>query len=191
MIQKVKYRLFIGGLQHMGDFTLPIDPDTKVARLLDHYPQLEDVLIAMAPPFEKLKNPVLRRSVARVASLRQAAAVAGLSVGEVVNALRSAVGQEAYEADSMSAAASYFADQPDWFHPARVMRSIDEREVDPETMPLTAVMEEAKNLQPGEILVLITSFLPAPGIDIISKKGFRVWTTREGEELIKTYISNP
>ena len=175
----------------MGDFTLPIDPDTKVARLLDHYPQLEDVLIAMAPPFEKLKNPVLRRSVARVASLRQAAAVAGLSVGEVVNALRSAVGQEAYEADSMSADASYFADQPDWFDPARVMRSIDEREVDRETMPLTAVMEGAKNLQPGEILVLITSFLPAPGIDIIRKKGFWVWTTREGEELIKTYISNP
>lgn len=175
----------------MGDSTLSIDPDTKVARLLDHYPQLEDVLIAMAPPFEKLKNPVLRRSVARVASLRQAAAVAGLSVGEVVNALRSAVGQEAYEADSMSAGASYFADQPDWFDPARVTQSIDEREVDPETMPLTAVMEEAKNLQPGEILVLITSFLPAPGIDIISKKGFRVWTTREGEELIKTYISNP
>lgn len=175
----------------MCESGVPIDPDTKVATLLDCYPELEDVLIALAPPFKKLRNPVLRRSVARVASLRQAAAVAGLSVGEVINALRSAVGQEAIEADSMSADDSYFGRQPEWFDPTRVVRSIDEREVGPETMPLTTVMEEAKELQRGEILVLTTTFLPAPGIDIITKKGFLVWSAREGEELVKTYISVP
>jgi hypothetical protein len=175
----------------MRETVLPIDPDTKVAKLLDHYPQLEDVLISIAPPFRKLRNPVLRKSVARVASLRQAAAVAGLSVEELVSTLRSEVGQEVYEADSEPADLSYFAPQPDWFDPEMVVRSIDEREVDPETMPLTAVIRGASSLQSGEILVLITSFLPAPGIDIISKKGFRVWATREGDELIRTYISNP
>ena len=175
----------------MGKSIFPIQPDTKVAKLLDHYPDLEDVLISIAPPFRKLRNPMLRRSVARVPSLRQAAAVAGLSVEEVVNTLRSAVGQEVYETDLKTVDSSYFAPQPDWFDPERVVHSIDDREVDPEAMPLTAVMKGAKGLQPGEILVLITSFLPAPGIDIISKKGYRVWTTREGEELIKTYITTP
>ena len=163
----------------MRESFFSIDPETKVAKLLDHYPQLEDVLINIAPPFRKLRNPVLRRSVARVASLRQAAAVAGLSVGEVVNTLRNAVGQEVYETDLKSADSSYFGEQPSWFNPERVVRCIDEREVDPETMPLTVVMEKAKGLRPGEILELITSFLPAPGIDIIRKKGLRVWTTRE------------
>lgn len=175
----------------MGESVFPIHPETKVAKLLDHYPHLEDVLIGIAPPFRKLRNPVLRRSVAKVASLRQAAAVAGLSVEELVNTLRSAVGQEMYETDLKTADSSYFAPQPDWFDPERVVRSIDEREVDPEVMPLTAVIKGAKGLQPGEILVLITSFLPAPGIDIIRKRGFRVWTTRESEELIKTYVSTP
>jgi hypothetical protein len=70
-----------------------ITPSTKVADLLKRYPELEDLLISMAPPFRKLKNPVLRRSVAKVASLSQAAAVARLPVADVVNKLRSAVGQ--------------------------------------------------------------------------------------------------
>ena len=173
----------------MCEPTLCIDPDTKVATLLEHYPELEDVLIDMAPASRKLRNPILRKSVARVASLRQAAAVAGFSVGEVVNALRSVVGQELIEEDSISADASYFGDRPEWFDPARVVLSIDEREVDPGRMPLTTVMEEARGLQPGQILLLITSFLPAPGIDLIKRKGYLVWTARESAELIKTYIS--
>ncbi len=168
---------------------MTIDPDTKVAALLERHPQLEEVLIAMAPPFRKLKNPILRRSVARVASLKQAAAVAGLPVEEVVNALRKAVGQPAMEPDTASADASYFGDQPDWFEPARVVRSIDERQVDPDAMPLSTVMKEAKKLQPGEILALVTGFLPAPGIDIMRKAGYLVWTVREGDELIKTYLT--
>jgi len=32
----------------------PILPSTKVAALLDRYPQLEEVLIELAPPFKKL-----------------------------------------------------------------------------------------------------------------------------------------
>ena len=93
--------------------------------------------------------------------------------------------------DSVSADAAYFGDRPEWFDPQRVVQSIDEREVDPETMPLKTVMERARELQAGQILALVTSFLPAPGIDIIRKKGYLVWTTREGAELIKTFITVP
>ena len=71
---------------------LPITAETKVAALLARYPELEDVLIAMAPPFKKLKNPILRGSVAKVASLRQAAMVGRLAVEDMVNQLRAAVG---------------------------------------------------------------------------------------------------
>ena len=73
----------------------PIEPSTKVAALLDRFPELEDVLIEMAPPFKKLRNPILRRSVAKIASLRHAAAAGRLPVDELVNRLRAQVGQEA------------------------------------------------------------------------------------------------
>ena len=70
-----------------------INPGMKVAALLDHWPELEEVLVAQAPAFQKLRNPILRRTVARVATLEQAAGIAGLSSRELVMTLRQAVGQ--------------------------------------------------------------------------------------------------
>ena len=52
-----------------------ISGGTKVAALLSEHPELEDLLISMSPAFIKLRNPVLRRSVARIATLREATAV--------------------------------------------------------------------------------------------------------------------
>ena len=49
--------------------TLIITPKTKVLELIETYPELEDVLIEYAPAFKNLKNPVLRRTVAKIATL--------------------------------------------------------------------------------------------------------------------------
>jgi hypothetical protein len=168
-----------------------IDPDSKVAALLEHYPALEEVLIELAPPFRKLRNPVLRRSVARVASLKQAAAVGGLPVADLVNALREAVGQSRVDEQSMPDDLVYFGERPEWFDPARVVRSIDEESVGPEIMPLKPVLQEAGRLRSGEILALSTTFLPAPGIDLVRGKGFLVWPVREADGSIKTYVTPP
>lgn len=54
---------------------LIITPKTKVFELLLAYPELEALLIEMAPVFKKLQNPVLRRTIARVTTLQQAAQV--------------------------------------------------------------------------------------------------------------------
>ncbi len=42
-----------------------IGPETRVADLLDAHPEAEEILIAIAPQFKALKNPVLRRTVAQ------------------------------------------------------------------------------------------------------------------------------
>ena len=82
----------------MSDESLEILPSTKVAQLLDAYPELEQVLIRMAPPFKKLKNPILRKSVARVATLKQAAIAGRLDLSSMVNQLREVIGQAALPA---------------------------------------------------------------------------------------------
>lgn len=174
----------------MPNDELPITQATKVAALLDRYPQLEDVLIGFAPPFKKLKNPILRKSVARVASLRQAAAAARVSVNELVNALRKEVGQEAIADEAENTTATYFSEQPDWFDRAKVVGSIDERtENDEEQMTLVRVLQEVAKLEPGQIAELITGFVPAPGIDVMRKKGLRVWCMEESPDLVRTFVS--
>ena len=57
---------------------IDINLQTKIADLLTAYPQLEDKLIGISPVFAKLKNPILRRTVARVTSVQQAATIANM-----------------------------------------------------------------------------------------------------------------
>ena len=76
--------------------------------------------------------------------------------------------------------------------PGNVVASIDERDsADADEMPLKRLTHEAKGLKEGQILELITTFLPAPGIDIMKAKGFRVWPVEEESGLVHTYFSRP
>ena len=165
-----------------------ITPESKVAALLEHYPELEDVLIGMAPPFKKLKNPILRRSVAKITSLRQAAVVGRISIDELVNRLRAAVGQEPITIEVAVDADTYYSVQPAWFDSDRVVASVDGSKVDPNVMPLNPLMRRASKLTEGEIVELVTNYLPAPAIDIMRKKGFLTWSREQGE-VTRTYFS--
>ena len=49
--------------------SLLIGPETTVGAMIEAYPELESVLVEMAPAFAKLRNPVVRRTVAKVATL--------------------------------------------------------------------------------------------------------------------------
>jgi hypothetical protein len=168
----------------------PITKDTRVAALLRDYPETEDVLIGMAPAFEKLRNPMLRRSVARVATLGQAAAVGRIPSATLVNELRAVVGQDPVAAD-VADEGSYFEARPGWFDPTVVVVVLRDEELDPDVMPINPVLHAAKDLGEGEIVELVTAHLPAPGIDILRRKGYRTWSV-EDDQVIRTYVSkNP
>jgi len=68
-----------------------IGPDSKVGEILKEHPEVEEALIRLSPEFRRLRNPVLRATVAKVATLRHVAAVGGVPVAELVEALRAAV----------------------------------------------------------------------------------------------------
>ncbi|MBW2278702.1 MAG: DUF1858 domain-containing protein [Deltaproteobacteria bacterium] len=174
----------------MSTEVYPITPNTKVATLLEHYPQLEDTLIEMAPPFKKLRNPILRRSVAKVASLRQAAKVGRLPAHQVVNALRAAVGQSPLDPEPGAEDETYFTDQPRWFDEERISVSLDEsKEVGDDEMAVSKVLKQGNRLSAGEILELRTTFLPVPGIDIMRAKGFETWSVEDAPDQIRTYFT--
>ncbi len=167
-----------------------ITASTKVGPLLDAYPDLEEVLIGIAPPFKKLKNPILRRSVAKVASLKHVAAVGRVPLDELLNRLRIAVGQEPVAGHAEGEeSGDYFSEQPPWFDKARIVRTIDELADTPAgAMALPIVVKAAESLEKGEILELVTTFLPAPGIDIMRKRGYDYWSLEEDPQLIRTYF---
>jgi hypothetical protein len=126
----------------MPDTDLPILPSTKVGALLDRYPELEEILIGLAPPFKKLKNPILRKGVGKVASLQQVAAVGGLSVRDLVNKLRITVGQDVIAPAGLNRATTYFSEQPNWFDASKIVTRIDERDCNPDEMPIATVLQK-------------------------------------------------
>lgn len=173
----------------MPDERLQILPSTKVAQLLDAYPELEEVLIRMAPPFKKLRNPILRRSVAKVATLQQAAMAARLDLTSMINQLRDAVAQEPLEAMDGPSVGDYLGAAPDWFDPSCVATSIDDRAGNSDEMAITRIIKAMKGLGDRQVVELKTTFLPAPGIDVARNRGLRTWTVQEQEDLYKTYFT--
>ncbi len=168
--------------------TVDITPDTKIGTLLDMYPQLEDVLLAMSPSFAKLKNPVLRRTVAKVATVRQVAKVGNLPLGKLVNDLRKAVGQDQMGIGTESSTDA--ARRPDWMDERQVNASFDARVmINAGQQPLGRIFEGLNGLQNGQIFELTTPFVPSPIIELADNKGFKSWTVREDDEIFKTYFT--
>lgn len=166
---------------------LEINPSTRVKDLLDAYPELEDTLIGIAPPFKKLKNPLLRKSVAKVATIKHISAVGGIPLNELIRKLQTATGQSV--SDDSYEDETYYSSRPDWFLADRISVSINEEKLeDPDKMTLVSILEKAKDIKKGEIIELVTTFLPAPGIDTLKSKGYSVWTEKGEDGLIRSYF---
>ena len=168
--------------------TLIISPKTRVGELLDNYPELEPVLMGLSPAFKKLKNPVLRKTVGKVATLQQAASLGSVSVSELVNTLRSAVGQELFEGELSGENINYA--KPDWFDPGKVKVSFNASPlINSGENPMQEILAQLEKTPRGEIFILTTPFLPAPIIELISKKGYSHYCTESSEDQHLTYFT--
>lgn len=171
----------------MTELKLIISPKTKVGELLQAYPELEPLLISLSPMFEKLKNPVLRRTVAKVATLQQVSVVGGLSVDVIVNRLRKEVGQDQSTEDSDQKPDAQ-SEQPTWFREDQITMRYDATPViNSGGSPMNEVIQKANSLSEGEILELQTPFVPAPILDMLKGKNFKIYTAQQGSSFF-SYI---
>ena len=167
-----------------------ITPATKVAELLESWPELEPVLVAQAPAFRRLKNPVLRRTVARVATLEQAAGVGGVAVRDLVAALRRAAGLGDAPPGGPARSRPGASVPPDWVGSGRVVVTLDaEALLDAGEVPLPVVNERARGLGPGELLRIDSGFRPAPLVDALAKQGFRTFVREASPGRFETFVS--
>ena len=172
----------------MDSKKLIISPKTRVLQLIETYPQLEDVLIRFVPAFKKLKNPVLRRTVARIATLQQAAAVGNVKVEELINLLRKEVGQEAL---NLAGEVEYNTRKPEWFDKSKISGSLDIREMlDAGEQPVNQVLSDLNQLESGEIFEVIAPFLPAPLIDKATSLEMNHWIKKENDSLYFVYFNS-
>jgi hypothetical protein len=66
---------------------MEINATTKIDDLLKEYPFLEDFLVTLSPKFKGLKNPIMRKTIGKVATLSKVAGIGGLELDDFLTAL--------------------------------------------------------------------------------------------------------
>lgn len=168
------------------DIQLDINLQTKVAEMLDHYPQLEEVLLELSPSFAKLKNPILRKTIARVATLKQISEIARLNPEELISTLRKKA--NLCPANTNTEESHKFLPQPEWVNEEIVIETFDVCPILNEgKSPMKQIIEKSQSLKAEQILKIVTPFVPVPIIDILKAKEYKYWS-KSNNNLIETYI---
>ncbi len=164
-----------------------ISPETKLIDLLEAHPALEDILIQYSPAFSKLKNPLLRRSIARVATLRQVATIGRIPVAELVSKLRSDLGLEVSE--PLPGSEEEKVAEPEWFRESKVVSVLDvDQMLDAGVHPLESIGRILQNSGDADIIKLVSSFTPEPLIVKFRDKGYQIWTRTLADGRTETFI---
>ena len=159
---------------------LGIGPETTVGALLENYPEAEGVLIEMAPAFAKLRNPVIRRTVARIATLEQAAKIGGVSLQAMIRKLRDVTGQATPDLPVPEPQQDGGGDAS-WLTTGRIVEELDaDAMLERGVHPIGKIREVVGVLGPGEVVLLRSSFRPQPLIETLRRAGAVVHSSTEG-----------
>lgn len=167
---------------------LNINSQTKIGELLEVYPQLEDTLLALSPSFAKLKNPILRKTIGRIASLRQVADIGNIEIGELVNTLRKAIGEDTIDTSIPTENSSEM--KPKWIDESELVITFDATEIiESGGSPMSEIIAQAKSLSHNQTMLLITPFKPIPILEILEVKNYQTWSY-EVDNKIYSYIKS-
>jgi hypothetical protein len=125
--------------------------------------------------------------VARVATLQQIAVVGKLKVEDIVNRLRKETGHSWEESSTPDV--DYMSDtEPDWFDKKKITFSFDATPIiNSGGSPMNEILQKSGLLKSEEIFEIKTPFVPAPIIDMLKTKGFRVFCVQT-DDSVTTYI---
>jgi TusA-related sulfurtransferase len=154
--------------------TVPVTAADTVRDVLARSESLVDVFVRHAPHFAKLRNRAMRRIMARLVTVEQAARTANVSPERLVHDLNEALGipDPADVAPTMPETSAASADLAR--HPAdATVVEVDVREdLRAGREPFSKIMLAVAQLRPDEVLRLRTIFEPAPLFTVLAKRGF-------------------
>lgn len=154
---------------------MDIQAHTKLFDLLASYPELEEKIVEIAPPFKNLRNPVLRKTVARLATLEKVAQIGNLEVGVFINALRRKAGQPELS-QNVKPDPEWQPGDPDWIREEPVQIVDGTEMLNRGEHPLNRINALIREVDPGKIILLKTNFKPVPLIDEMNKQHHEVFS---------------
>lgn len=146
-----------------------INEKTRISELIRANKRSIDAIAAIAKPFEKLKNPILRKIMAPRVTLAEAAKMGGVSI----NAFADALAPLGFEMQQLAITHQTNPEiKPDWLKkaPQEHISVFDVRPIiDNGSDPLKEILHEFKDIQAGKILCVINTFIPTPLIQLLKQ----------------------
>lgn len=179
-----------------------IRPDDRVADVLRRDERLVEVFAAASPVFERLRNPGLRRVMARLVSVQQAARIAGVDAAALVDRLNAALAaapSAAAAADLRPPSKASMPNPADSAVPTPLASVPPERLVDLDVRddlragrePFSRIMTARQTVPPGGVLRLRAIFEPVPLYAVMQKFGFTHWTERLADDDWRVWFHRP
>jgi uncharacterized protein (DUF2249 family) len=162
-----------------------IHPTDRVADVIERDEGLIDVFASASPAFERLRNPALRRVMARLVTVEQAARIAGVDAAELVARLNGHRGPHVPTRPpdapaSADAAPATVAAEVEWDGPTIELDVREELRAGRE--PFSRIMAAKAKVPEGGTLKLRAIFEPVPLYAVLSKQGFEYRTEKLADD---------
>lgn len=174
---------------------LPVTSGDTVSDVLARDESLVDVLVQYAPHFAKLRNRALRRMMARLVTIEQAARIANVPADRLVRHLNEALGLSSESADlaqEEAASAKGRAEQAATHPASATIVELDVREdLRSGREPFSKIMSAVAALGANDVLLLRTIFEPAPLFGVLAKRGFASESRANGPDDWSSWFWRP
>lgn len=165
----------------------PIRLDDRISAVLARDERMLDVLLAASPAFSHLRNPILRKTMAKLATVEHAARVAGIDAGDLLARLNTALAGESAPAAPLRAAeaSTVVVDLPPIVANAAHSAIIDcdvREDLRAGREPFRRILDAARGVRDGELLRLRAIFEPAPLYAVLGRQGFQHFTQRLADD---------
>lgn len=178
-----------------------IQPSDRIADVLARDERMVEVLASLAPAFARLRNPAMRKVMARLATVEHAARVARIEPAWLVERLNEALdgfsanaggGSETTTGGATTSPgdSNERAEMANETMPAALAAVPTERIVDADVRealhrgeePFRQIMAAKSTVPEGGVLRVRAIFEPAPLYAVLAKQGFAHWTERLADD---------
>ncbi len=161
-----------------------IHASDRVAKVLAQDERLLEVFVAASPAFEKLRNAAMRKTMAKLVTVEQAARIAGVDAADLVDRLNRALDGAAPAHVEEPRGLPVVPDLPPIPEALRALPA--DRIIDLDVRddlragkePFHKILEAARSLPPDRVLRLRAIFEPAPLYAVLAKHGLGHATER-------------
>ena len=152
----------------------PVAPTDRVSDVLARDETLVEVFVRHAPHFEKLRNVAMRRVMARLVTVEQAARMADVPVDRLVRDLNDALHIETSTVAGAVGESARVPRDPSAGHRPASLREVEldlREDMRAGREPFSRIMTAVAALGSGEVLLLRTIFEPVPLFGALAKRG--------------------